>query len=369
MVSENKYKRASLHLDYFRDDKNRICQVLTWHHPSDRRLCIVKYDLGDSFWISRETGLQYKRILESYSLKGHQTNLELVKEIEPSYQYTSEVYGVEFLAVPLERIAYYYYPEDRLQEILDDDKEEANDELESKVKRLAELLHDYLKIPFKDMGITGSILWKAQTIKSDIDFIIYGNRYAQDFNEKFPIIYDRFSEIKPMTESKSKRYIESMARKSGLPTSLTREYIKLKTWLSVYGKTNLSLIFSPKVNELPFKYGEQFFRPIKPITIEATISNTDLGSAYPSIYTITECTILSENYSNYDIQRILSFEGALTGYFKTNDRIVVQGLLEEVQDKEGRILFHQIILGTKECLGNEFILFKNDYEKYLKNKK
>ncbi|MBN1328746.1 MAG: hypothetical protein JXA54_04660 [Candidatus Heimdallarchaeota archaeon] len=359
-------ERASLHLDYFRDDKNRICQVLTWHHPQDRRLCIVKYDLGDSFWTSRETGLQYKRILESYSLEGHQTNLELVKKIEPTYHYVSKVYGVDFLAVPLDRIIHYYYPEKRLQEILDENKEYKNDDLEIKVKKLAELLHDYLNIPFENMGITGSILWKAQTQKSDIDFIIYGNAYAQDFNEKFPIIYEVFSEINPMLENKSNRYVISMARKSGLPKSLTRKYIELKTWLSVYGKTNLSLIFSPTKDELPFIYGEQLFKPIKPIIIECTINNADLGCAYPSIYQITDCKILTEKSSNFDIQRILSFEGALTGYFKINNRIVAQGLLEEVRDIKTNNIFHQIILGTKECFGNEFILFQEDYEKFIR---
>ncbi|HUT79901.1 MAG TPA: hypothetical protein VMZ29_01765 [Candidatus Bathyarchaeia archaeon] len=368
MLIEKKFRRVSLHLDYFRDDKNRICQVLTWHHPQDRRLCIVKYDLGESFWKSRETGLQYKRILESYSLEGHQINLELIKKIEPTYLYTSKVYGVDFLAVPLERIIHYYYPEERLQEILEEEKEVKNDDLEEKVKKLAELLHDYLNIPFENMGITGSILWKAQTTKSDIDFIIYGNIFAQDFNEKFPVIYDVFSEISPMSESKRKRYVESMAKKSGLSTSLTGKYIELKTWLSVYGKTNLSLIFSPKTNELPFVYGDQFFKPIKPIIVECIIDNADLGSAYPSIYQIRECKILSEKPHNFDIQRILSFEGALTGYFKTNDRIVVRGLLEEVRDIKSNKLFHQIILGTKECSGNEYILFLDDFEQFIRKK-
>ncbi len=365
MTTRISLKRPSLHLDYFRDDKDRICQVLTWHHPSDRRLCIVKYDLGDSYWTSRETGIQYKRILKSYSLEGQEDNLQRVKEIEPSYLYHSVMYGVDFLAVPFERIKHYYYPELRLQEIIQENTK--LDRLERKVKTLAELLHEHLKIPIENMGITGSILWKGQTEKSDIDFMIYGNKFAQDFNEQFPIIYDEFPEIKPMSLDKSRRYAESIGRKAGLPISLSTKYVAIKKWLSVYGNTNLSLIFSPTPEEIPFNYGEQQFTPINSIDIECVISNSDLGYAYPSIYEIKDCSILSENSSVIDlpIVRILSFEGALTGFFKKGDSVVVRGLLEKVKNRKNNSEFYQIILGTKECIGNEFIVFKEDFHKYL----
>lgn len=362
LTSKLELKRPSLHLDYFSDYKDRICQVLTWHHPTDRRLCIVKYDIGSSFWISRETGIQYTRILKSYSLEGQIDNLLLVKKIEPSYVYHSIVYGVDFLAVPNERIKQYYYPEERLEEILatsDDDL----DEIELKVKVLADLLNKYLKIPMKNMGITGSILWKGQTEKSDIDFMIYGNEYAQDFNEKFPILYEKNPEIQPMSPEKTKRYEESAARKSGISSKLTRKYISRKRWLSVFGDTNLSIIFSPLSSELPFAYGDQIFTPIKAVDVECFVTNAAFGSVYPSIYEITDCKLLSTNKVKLDspLERILSFEGALTGFFKNNDKIVVRGLLEKVVDKKNNRQFYQILLGTQECSGNEFILYPEDY--------
>ncbi|NHJ87160.1 MAG: hypothetical protein FK734_16980 [Asgard group archaeon] len=357
-------KRSPLHLDYFRDDKNRICQVFTWHHPEDRILSIIKYDIGESFWVSRETGIQYKRILKSYSLEGHQDNLNLVKKLEPDYSYHSIVYNVDFLAVPVTRIIHYYYPEKRLEEIMNLQSEQL-DEIEKKVKTLAELLHDHLKIPFRNMGITGSIVWKGQTKKSDIDFMIYGNQYAQNFNDDFSRIYDYIDDIKPMNESKCQRYEISMAKKSGLPLKLTKKYITIKKWLSVYNETNLSFLFSPTEKEIPFKYGEQIFSPIEPIIIKATIDDTAMGWAYPAIYNLTEVQVLSKSTLKQDekIKRVLSFEGALTGYFKKGNEVVIRGLLERVSDKDGNERFYQIILGTKECVGNEFIIFYEDFEK------
>jgi len=275
------------------------------------------------------------------------------------------MYGVDFLAVPFERIKHYYYPEIRLQEIIQENTK--LDRLERKVKTLAELLHEHLKIPFENMGITGSILWKGQTEKSDIDFMIYGDSFAQDFNERFPIIYDEFPEIKPMSSYKSRRYAESIGRKSGLPISLSTKYVALKKWLSVYGNTDLSLIFSPTPEEIPFNYGEQKFTPIKSIDVECVISNSDLGYAYPSIYEIKDCKILSNNQKipNLPLTRILSFEGALTGFFKKGDTVVVRGLLEKVNDLKNNVEFYQIILGTKECIGNEFILFIEDFQTHF----
>ncbi|HUU79561.1 MAG TPA: nucleotidyltransferase domain-containing protein [candidate division Zixibacteria bacterium] len=362
MLEYISFKRESLHLDYFMEDKNRICQVLTWHHPVDRRLCIVKYDLGKSYWTSRETGLQYQRMLKSYSLEGHQDNLINFKSIEPDYFYHSQVYDVDFLAVPIKRIKRYFYPEDRLKEIIDENIE--LDEIERKVKKLAELLHDYLKIPIDKMGITGSIVWKAQTEKSDIDFIIYGNDFAQDFNDKFPIIYDVFPEIRQLPNEKRKRYEVSMAKKSGLPISLVKKYILKKKWLSIYDKTNLSLIFSPLPSEIPFIYGEQFFKPIQSIDLKCSITNCEMGFAYPAIYEIENYELLTPiRIKNLPIKRILSFEGALTGYFSIGEEAVVRGLLEEVLDKDKNPIFYQLILGTKECVGNEFIVYLKDYQK------
>jgi predicted nucleotidyltransferase len=152
------FNRPSLHLDYFRDNKNRINQVLTWSHPNDRKLCIVKYDLGDGYWTARDTGITYKRILSSYSFDGHQENLKLIKKQEPDYHFHSEVYGVDFLAVPNNRIKDYYYPEKRLQEIIEQSTEGKLELLEEKVLFLAEKIHDYLGIPLTNIGISGSII-------------------------------------------------------------------------------------------------------------------------------------------------------------------------------------------------------------------
>ena len=361
MLPPIKLKRNSLHLDYFRDDKNRICQVLTWHHPKDRRLSIVKYDLGESHWTSRETGLRYKRLLKSYSLEGHQDNLENIKQVEPSYLYHSEMYDVEFLAVPMERITHYYYPEYRLDEILNS---ENNDDIELKVKKLAELMHDYLHIPFENMGITGSIVWEGQTEKSDIDFMIYGNEFTKDFNEKFTTIYDVFPKIKPLTVEKQKRYVNSLARKSGLSLEMAKKYVKMKKWLSVFDTTDLSLIFSPTSSELPFNYGDQIFQPIDIINIKCIITDSSMGFAYPAIYKIKDYQIF-DDYNlpeELPITRVLSFEGALTGFFVDGDEVVVRALLEKVIDNKNNKIFYQIILGTKECQGNEFIIFIEDYQ-------
>ena len=169
-----------------------------------------------------------------------------------------------------------------------------------------------------------------------------------------------------MNEDKTGRYVRSMSKKSGLPYELCKEYIDRKTWLGMFGETNLSMLFSPKIEEIPFQYGEELFTPIQSVDVECTITKTDLGSAYPGIYEISDCKILSKLNENFElsINRILSFEGALIGYFVEGESIVVRGLLEKVSSERTKQPFAQILLGTNECSGNEFILQKADYEKF-----
>ncbi|MBD3191711.1 MAG: hypothetical protein GF308_13770 [Candidatus Heimdallarchaeota archaeon] len=360
--------RPPLHLDYFRDQKARICQVLTWHHPIDRRLCILKYLPGNSHWLSRETGLRYRRILKSYSLAGQLDNLKTVTTIEPKYLYHSSVYDADFLAVPIEQIAQYYYPEQRLEEILKAHPSNQLPPLEGKVFKLAGLIHDHLKIPLEDMGISGSIIWRGQTSKSDINFMIYGNENAKNFNERFPKIYDVTKEITPLLPTKRRKYERSLSRKTGLPPFLLERYIKLKSWLSIFNGTDLSFHFNPKPAERPFKYGQQFFKVITPVDVRGFIKDSSFGYNYPGIYQLSDCSFIGEtvDHSSKELpKRILSFEGAFTGYFKKGDEIVIRGLLEKVYDSKENYLFNQIILGTKECQGNEFILFADDYKSFF----
>jgi len=356
-----KLSRHPLHLDYFLDYKNRIGQVLSWFQPKEKLISIIKYEPGEGFWVARDTGLRYQRILKSYSLEGQQDNLNFIARKEKEYLFYSNVFGTNFLAVPLNKIKRYFYPEERLKEIHEGKK---RDSLEEKVRLLTQLLHERLNIPYENLGISGSILWKGQTKKSDIDLIIYGNSIAHEFNKRFSEIYDIYPEIQPMPPEKSFRYARSMALKSGLPTELTKKYIAKKTWLSVFGETNLSFIFSPTPEELPFKYGEEKFQPLESIDLECTITNAALGFAYPAVYEISNCSVVKGDDHNLSISRIFSYEGALTGYFESGDQIVVRGLLEKVLP-ENKIddIKGQIMLGTKECHGNEFILFKEDYEK------
>ncbi len=360
--------RPPLHQDYFLDDKNRIGHVLGWLQPKEKLICIIKYVPGEGFWIARESSVQYQRVLKSYSLDGQQDNLKFIANLEKKLVYHSKVFGADFLAVPISRIKRYFYPEKRLQEILN--KTKLKNELEIKVKALAKLLKEHLNIPLENIGITGSILWKGQTTKSDIDMIIYGNSFAKKFNDDFPAIYEISPEIKPMPTSKAFRYARSMARKSGLPINLTKKYIARKRWLSVFGKTNLSFVFSPTKEELPTNYGAELFHALTPIELECTIADATFGYGYPSLYQITNCTILKGKDYDLPITRIFSFEGALTGFFETSDRVVVRGLLEKVlPQKEGKESFAQIMLGSKECAGDEFIIFADDYEEIVAKRK
>jgi predicted nucleotidyltransferase len=195
--------------------------------------------------------------------------------------------------------------------------------------------------------------------------MIYGNEYAQSFNQLFPRIYEATKKIVPMNKAKRRKYERSMSRKTGLAQKLTKKYISKKTWLGMFGETNLSMIFSPLPEEIPFDYGEQIFTPMEPIEVSATISDTTMGFAYPAIYGLENVEIMTKRLEeiNQTLLRVFSFEGAFTGYFKEGEEVVIRGLLEKVVDKKRKKSFHQIILGTKECQGNEFIIYKEDYPK------
>nr|WP_225369794.1 hypothetical protein [Methanobrevibacter arboriphilus] len=67
-------------------------------------------------------------------------------------------------------------PEERLNEIMNDEKEKpSNNQLINKLLKIADFFHYKAEIDYKNLGISGSILPKLQKdTVSDIDFVVYG---------------------------------------------------------------------------------------------------------------------------------------------------------------------------------------------------
>ncbi len=90
----------------------------------------------------------------------------------PHYRYHSPRRDVVLQAVPLERIRRHLQPRRRLQALLAGDY---HDPLIRRLRKIVDLLADQ-KLNVANLGITGSLLVGAHTLRSDLDLVCYGAR-------------------------------------------------------------------------------------------------------------------------------------------------------------------------------------------------
>jgi predicted nucleotidyltransferase len=86
------------------------------------------------------------------------------------------------------------------------------------------------------------------------------------------------------------------------------------------------------------------------VKLSLVVENADYGIFHPAILT-TEPTQIGER----TVTRIMTYDGAFGGLIKSGDRIEVSGTLQSVIQPNTSVKFHQLMVGTKNGSGKEYI--------------
>jgi predicted nucleotidyltransferase len=176
--------------------------------------------------------------------------------------------------------------------------------------------------------------------------------------------------ITGLTEQWTQEFAKSLQEKSGLPFEECYKYILRKPWLTLYHEPRIrqqpiqvGIYFAPtqdEVEQVYRPYGQEWYKSVGTVTVEAEITDDLLSLYYPAIYKIsveavTELTskeTLAVHPS--EIKRIFLFEGAISGYAFTGGRVRIRGMLQRVTSSENDG-FYQILIGTTENHSREYI--------------
>ncbi|MFX1252972.1 MAG: hypothetical protein ACFFCZ_15300 [Promethearchaeota archaeon] len=342
--------------DVIFDLHNRIYVILGYLQPPNRALAFLKYIPTQR----DETTLQWK-IEETYYRRIFWGTVESVKEglkeNMPSYTVVDPFFGTDLIQVPHKDIKQHFIPEKRLHEIL----LKPRDPLEEKVAFIAELLHTVLKIPYDDLGIAGSILWKGhQPHLSDINMNIYGFENAWILQQN----YDRLvKEVPAIKLRKIEQWGKTMKRIVDR-TPLSLEDVKalyLRRKEIYYQNEGIGVmpILRPGVDPLPIKYGTEVFKmDSENVVIRGEIITDDYSLFMPAIYELAPFKDEIEKIKAFesDVIRILVYDGSFRALFKKYDRVEISGTLQNVlRSADQSIKCKQIMIGTKQGSGREYI--------------
>ncbi|MFX1266269.1 MAG: hypothetical protein ACFFH0_12860 [Promethearchaeota archaeon] len=161
--------------DFLKTPEDYLFCVVGYSHPRERVISYLKYVPNSRGKWGRE-GKRYIRTMPSYTIPDLLRNIELLERKTPKYVFYSKVFNIRMSAIPKNCIAERYFPEVKLQELLN---LKILGPLQTAMIELVCLLSRETGLKKDDFGITGSILTDIHSNQfSDIDLIVYGRKNA-----------------------------------------------------------------------------------------------------------------------------------------------------------------------------------------------
>lgn len=334
--------------DILRDHQGRIFITLGHIQPTDRILSFLKYvPHKDGRWQADE--IRYKRFFWG----SVDSTVEGMPLLPQDYVVFDTHFQTELVEPPRIAIKEYFSPEKRLKEILAKPK----DEMEELVQRAANTLHDELKIPFENLGIAGSILWKGHNPEySDINMNIYGFKESWTLQNNYSNLESKESQTRLRDLVEWNRAIDRVrSRITVLDMSELQALFARRNALCVSDRCiGITPILRPK--EVPIEHGSESYTTLinVPVKLTTCVENADYGIFHPAIYNIDPTTI-----EGVQVSRIMIYDGAFCGLLQKDDQIEVSGTLQRVNSTETGRDFHQLMVGTKAGSGKEYIKIKS----------
>ncbi len=338
--------------DIFHDDGNRVYVTFGHIQPSNRIISYLKYiPHPEGKW--KADSVNYRRIFDG----AIDSVFEGIRNTPSHYLVHDDHFGSEILEVPKEDVMKFFSPEGRLREILTSGP---NDMIEERAVTLAKAIHDSLDIPMDHLGVTGSVAWRAHNPAwSDVNLNVYGYDNSWSLNDNYADVVENIPDLSLRT---GEEWYDTMARlKKRTPHLSQDDLIALyeRRTEFICHRQNVTVMPVLLPHEAPILHGSERYLTLtdSPIEVMMDIHSSEYGIFQPAIYEVQSNPI--HLVDGIEATRLLIYDGSFRAMLRDGDRVSVSGTLQEVSqtddDEEGT--FYQIMVGTKQGRGQEYIRF------------
>lgn len=289
-------------------------------HPPGRYAAYLKYTpAGAGKWARGD--LAYRRELPYYHVRHVRRTLEWLEAEHPRYLWTDPTTGLRFSHVPVDAVARYYVPEQRLVEIV------ANpvDALERETRDLASLLAGASGLPLGTFGVSGSILLGLHNPDfSDIDLLVYG----VDSVRRLRAVIDGLEGegLARLPEARRAQWRAETSARFGLDRNAVADLDARRWHYRLFRGRYVSLHATRADHEIREAYGERRYTPLGRATVEARVTDAGEAMFLPAVYRVAEVRWLEG--APGPLEEIVAFEGLYGGAAEAGERILVTGHLE-----------------------------------------
>ena len=268
---------------------------------------------------------------------------QFLEQKYPHYIVYDSIFDEKLCEVPSEDVKRYYRPANRLRELRRDKK---LDDLERDALEFMTLLESYANVPWNTLGISGSLLVKLHTSKSDIDPIVYGSRNCRR-------VYHALESLMHETKNHVKAYsMEELRELFKFRVRDTREsfkdFVRTESRKVLQGKfkdREYFIRFVKDWNEIDEKYGEICYKNVGYAKIKAIIEDDSEAIFTPCSYRINNVETLEGTC--FSIGEIASFRGRFCEQARKDETIIAQSKVEKVTDNRQNKESFRLLLGNK----------------------
>jgi predicted nucleotidyltransferase len=334
--------------DVFHDKEGRVYVALGHIQPRNRYLSFLKY-IPDRLGRWKVGDTKYRRLF----FGGSESAVQGMRFVPPEYLRKDTHFRTTLLEVPRRDVTKYFSPEKRLREIIDNGPA---DKLESDAMKLAESLNKTLGISLDNLGVAGSILWKAQSSSwSDVNMNIYGLEASWKLEKGY---FDMARNNEHIEIRQINEWAIAMTRMFSKIPTLTPADVRLlfarRKVLKCYDRPiGITPVLLP--DECPIRHGSESYHPISsmPIRVVVDIKDDTYGLFSPALY-ITESEPVPL-IKNETVNRLMIYEGSFGGLLRTGDKVEVSGVIQHVKPRmRGDKSFYQVMVGNKDFGRKEY---------------
>ena len=277
-----------------------------------------------------------------YSLPDRFTFLQ---KNSPELIVNDAVFDETLCEVPMPNIKRHYQPTQKLRQLR---SSKSMEDLESKALQLAISLKNAANIPWKSIGISGSLLVGLQTSTSDLDPVIYS---VENSHKAYAALQKMFreknTEFKPYTREELKTLFDFRSKDTVMNFE---DFVKVESRKAFQGKfmkTDYFIRFVKTPTETSESYGDVCYKNSGYARIEAAVADASEALFTPCTYRIANVEVI-EGPRFKTIQEIVSFRGRFCEQAVQGESVVAQGKVEKVTDTRKGREYYRIIIGNKQ---------------------
>jgi uncharacterized protein len=270
--------------------------------------------------------------------------VKYLQENMPNLLVHDPVFDEDLCEVPHESITDHYDPIEGLERLRFSNR---LTNLERKALLLAEMLKDAAGIPWKNVGISGSVLVGLYTSGSDIDPVVYGVdncREAYATLEKMLKIGD--SLFKPYSPEELHTLFEFRSKDTAMNLEDFARVESRKAFQGKFDGIDYFVRFVKDWREIGEEYGDLCYKNSGYSRITATVEDDSEALFTPCIYKIENATVVDGSRIE-PISEIVSFRGRFCEQARKGEKVVAQGKVEHVVNRKQNREHYRMILGNK----------------------